>query len=117
MAPKLAEAGLKGLESPLPANLIRGYQSLRRQGALPILMDVGIVSPVEVAEFIALAMFDGIAMKVARCGGLWNASRIVSLLRDKNLLVFGSALTDPDFSLAASTHLFCWAGRISPPPS
>src|SRR5262245_56122380 len=38
MAPKLADAGLKGLESPLPPNLIRGYQGLKRQGALPILM-------------------------------------------------------------------------------
>ncbi len=82
MAPKLADAGLQGLESPLPPNLIRGYQTLKRQGALPILMDEGIVSPVEVAEFIALDMFDGIAMKVARCGGLWNASRIVTLLRE-----------------------------------
>ena len=109
MAPKLADAGLKGLESPLPPNLIRGYQTLKRQGALPILMDEGIVSPVEVAEFIALDMFDGIAMKVARCGGLWNASRIVALLRENNLLVFGSGLTDPDLSLAATAHLFAWA--------
>ena len=98
MAPKLADAGLKGLESPLPPNLIRGYQALKRQGALPILMDEGIISPVEVAEFIALEMLDGIAMKVARCGGLWNASRIVTLLRDNNLLVFASGLTDPDLS-------------------
>jgi L-alanine-DL-glutamate epimerase-like enolase superfamily enzyme len=82
MAPKLAHAGLQGLESPLPPNLMRGYQTLTRQGALPILMDEGIVSLVEVAEFIALKMFDGIAMKVARCGGLWNASRIVTLLRE-----------------------------------
>jgi L-alanine-DL-glutamate epimerase-like enolase superfamily enzyme len=109
MAPKLADAGLQGLESPLPPNLIRGYQTLKRQGALPILMDEGIVSPVEVAEFIALDMFDGIAMKVARCGGLWNASRIVALLRENNLLVFGSGLTDPDLSLAATAHLFAWA--------
>ena len=29
-------------------------------------MDEGIVSPVEVAEFMAFEMFDGIAMKVAR---------------------------------------------------
>ena len=91
----------EALESPLPPNLIRGYQALKRQGALPILMDEGIVSPVEVAEFIALEMIDGIAMKVARCGGLWNASRIVALLRENNLLVFGSGLTDPDLSLAA----------------
>ncbi len=56
---------------------------LRRQGALPILMDEGIVSPVEVEEFIALNMFDGIAMKVARCGGLASASRIVHLLAEQ----------------------------------
>ena len=54
MAPKLADAGIRALESPLPPNRIRDYQSLRRQGALPILMDEGIVSPVEVEEFIAL---------------------------------------------------------------
>ena len=114
MAPKLADAGLQGLESPLPPNRIRGYQTLKRQGALPILMDEGIVSPVEVAEFIALDMFDGIAMKVARCGGLWNASRIVALLRERNLLVFGSGLTDPDLSLAATAHLFAWA-NLDPP--
>jgi muconate cycloisomerase len=114
MAPKLADAGLQALESPLPPNLLRGYQALTRQGALPILMDEGIVSPVEVAEFIALEMLDGIAMKVARCGGLWNASRIVTLLRDNGLAVFGSGLTDPDLSLAATAHLFAWAGLDSP---
>jgi L-alanine-DL-glutamate epimerase-like enolase superfamily enzyme len=114
MAPKLADAGLEGLESPLPPNLLRGYQALTRQSALPILMDEGIVSPVEVAEFIALEMLDGIAMKVARCGGLWNASRIVTLLRDNDLAVFGSGLTDPDLSLAATAHLFAWAGLDNP---
>ena len=114
MAPKFANAGLRALESPLPPNLIRDYQMLTRQGALPILMDEGIVSPVEAAEFIALKMFDGIAMKVGRCGGLWNASRIVTLLQDSNLLVFGSGLTDPDLSLAATAHLYAWAGLDAP---
>ena len=113
-APKLADLGLQALESPLPPNRIRAYQQLRRQGALPILMDEGIVSPVEVEEFIALGMFDGIAMKVARCGGLWNASRIVRLLEDHGLKLFGSGLTDPELSLAASIHLFAWAGLERP---
>ena len=58
-------------------------------------------------------MFDGIAMKVARCGGLWHASRIVDLLRENGLLVFASGLTDPELSLAASIHLFAWAGLDS----
>jgi L-alanine-DL-glutamate epimerase-like enolase superfamily enzyme len=114
MAPKLADLGLKGLESPLPPNRIRAYQRLKQQGALPILMDEGIVSPVEVAEFIALGMFDGIAMKVARCGGLWNATRIARLLQENGLLLFASGLTDPELSMAATAHFFAWAGLEFP---
>ena len=51
---------------PLPPNRIRGYQALKKQGALPILMDEGILSPVEAEEFVELGMMDGIAMKPAR---------------------------------------------------
>jgi len=114
LAPKLADLGLKAIESPLPPNRLRDYQTLTRQGALPVLMDEGIVSPVETAEFIALGMMDGIAMKVARCGGLWHAWRIVRQLQENNLELFASGLSDPDLSLAASVHLFAAAGLERP---
>ncbi len=114
VAPKLADLGLKGLKSPLPPNRIRAYQKLKQQGALPVLMDEGIVSPVEAEEFIALGMFDGIAMKVARCGGLWHATRIARLLQENNLLLFASGLTDPELSMAATAHFFAWAGLKLP---
>lgn len=114
MAPKLADLGLRALESPLPPNRLRDYRRLKAQGAIPILMDEGIVSPVEAAEFIALEMLDGIAMKVARCGGLWNAARIATLLHDNNLLLFASGLTDPELSMAASAHFFGWLGLELP---
>jgi L-alanine-DL-glutamate epimerase-like enolase superfamily enzyme len=113
-APKLADLGLRALESPLPPNRIRAYQQLKAQGALPILMDEGLVSPVEAAEFAALGMLDGIAMKVARCGGLWHASRMVEGMRRDGLTLFASGLTDPELSLAASIHLFAWAGLELP---
>jgi L-alanine-DL-glutamate epimerase-like enolase superfamily enzyme len=114
MAPRLADRGLRALESPLPPSAIRGYQALRALRALPILMDEGIVALAETEEFIALGMLDGIAMKVARCGGLWHASRIVAALRDSGLAVYASGLTDPDLSLAASIQLFAWAGLDLP---
>ena len=114
MARELAEAGFRALESPLPPNRIRDYQALKQQGALPILMDEGIVSPVEAEEFAALGMMDGIAMKVARCGGLWHAAGIVDMLRERGLELFASGLTDPDLSLAASIHLFAAAGLSRP---
>ena len=114
MARELADAGFRALESPLPPNRIRDYQALKQQGALPILMDEGIVSPVEAEEFAALGMMDGIAMKVARCGGLWHAARITDMLRSRSMQLFASGLTDPDLSLAASLHLFAAAGLTRP---
>jgi L-alanine-DL-glutamate epimerase-like enolase superfamily enzyme len=114
LSPKFSDLGLRALESPLPPNRIRDYQTLTRQRALPILMDEGVVSPVETEEFIALKMFDGIAMKVARCGGLWNAARIARLLQENGLELFASGLTDPELSMAASAHFFASVGLRRP---
>lgn len=112
--PKLADAGADVLESPLPPNQIRGYQALKKQGALPILMDEGILSPVEAKEFVELGMCDGFAMKPARNAGIWPSTQIMNLARERGLMLLGSGLTDPDLSLAASLHLFAWAGITQP---
>ncbi|HEX6971121.1 MAG TPA: enolase C-terminal domain-like protein, partial [Limnochordia bacterium] len=114
LARRLADAGVDVLESPLPPTAIRGYQALKRLGALPILMDEGILSPVEAIEFAALGMFDGIALKPARNAGLFPSIAIVQALRERGLLIVGSGLTDPDLSLAAAAHLFSWAGIERP---
>jgi L-alanine-DL-glutamate epimerase-like enolase superfamily enzyme len=110
MAPRLADAGVDLLESPLPPNRIQGYQALKKQGAVPIFMDEGVVSPVELEEFIKLEMLDGVAMKPARCGGLWSCRRQIELLEQRGLRWVGSGLCDPDISLAASLALFAAYG-------
>jgi L-alanine-DL-glutamate epimerase-like enolase superfamily enzyme len=105
-APKLADAGAAVLEQPVPINRISGYQKLVKQGALPILIDEGMVSPVEVAEYIALGCCNGLAMKPARCGGLVSAKAQLDIVRKNSLIFLGSGLTDPDISLAASLILY-----------
>ncbi len=105
-APKLADAGVDVLEAPLHPNRIAGYQDLKAQGALPILMDEGVVNAAELIEFIRLGMLDGVAMKPARCGGLWPARRQMEILEDAGLMILGSGLTDPDISLAATLAIF-----------
>jgi L-alanine-DL-glutamate epimerase-like enolase superfamily enzyme len=106
VAPKLADIGVPVLEQPLPANRLTGYRRLRQQKALPIIMDEGIVSSVELVEFIKLGLLDGVAMKAARCGGLAEARRQIEIVRNEGLLFLGSGLTDPDLSLAASLVLY-----------
>jgi L-alanine-DL-glutamate epimerase-like enolase superfamily enzyme len=114
VAPKLADAGVDVLEAPLRPNRISGYRALKKQGALPILMDEGIVSPVELVEFIRLDMLDGVAMKPSRCGGLTPAKRQIEILVDAGLMWLGSGLTDPDISMAAALALYGAYGLTKP---
>ena len=113
-APMLADAGVDVLEAPLRPNRISGYQALKKQGALPILMDEGVVSPIDLKEFIKLGMCDGVAMKPARCGGLFSNRRQIEICQENNLLWLGSGLTDPDISLAATLGLYSAYGLKKP---
>jgi L-alanine-DL-glutamate epimerase-like enolase superfamily enzyme len=106
VAPKLAEAGADVLEQPLRPNRLTGYQKLKKQGALPIILDESVVNHAELEEYVALGMCDGVAMKPARCGGITEARRQIEFLLDRGLMFLGSGLTDPDIALAASLLLY-----------
>jgi L-alanine-DL-glutamate epimerase-like enolase superfamily enzyme len=114
VTPKLADAGVDILEQPVPANRLHAFREVKRLGALPILMDEGVVSSAELMEFIRLDLLDGVAMKPARTAGLWDARKQVEILEDAGLLFLGSGLTDPDLSLAASLHLYAAYGLKYP---
>jgi len=113
-APKLADVGVDVLEAPLRPNRLSGYRDLKKQGALPILMDEGVISPDELIEFIKLDMMDGVAMKPARCGGLAPQRRQIEIIEDAGLMWLGSGLTDPDVSLAASLAIYGAYGLATP---
>lgn len=106
VAPKLAAAGVNVLEQPVPPNRLSGLRELRKQGALPIVLDEGVVSSVDLEEFIKLDLLDGVAMKPARTAGLFDARRQIEILEREKLMFLGSGLTDPDVSLAASLVLY-----------
>jgi muconate cycloisomerase len=113
-ARRLADAGVDVLESPLRPNRISGYQAIKKLGALPVLMDEGVISPTDLEEFIKLGMLDGVAMKPARCGGLLSCRRQIEICTGLNLMWLGSGLTDPDISLAASLCLYGAYGLKKP---
>ena len=112
--PRLADLGVDVMESPLSPHKIRGYQAIKQQGALPIFMDEGIIMDEVVKEFMALEMLNGITVKTARSSGIWQSQKIIHLAKEHGIALLGSGLTDPDISLAASLHLFAWAGIDKP---
>jgi L-alanine-DL-glutamate epimerase-like enolase superfamily enzyme len=105
-APKLRAAGVDVLEQPVAPNNLSGLAALKKQGALPILLDEGVVSVTDLEEFHKLKLLDGVAMKPARTAGLFDARRQVEYLERHKLMFLGSGLTDPDVSLAASLILY-----------
>ena len=106
VTPKFADAGVDVFEQPIAPNRLAGLRELKQQGALPIILDEGVVSSVDLVEFVRLGILDGVAMKPARTAGLWDARQQIEILQDAGLMFLGSGLTDPDVSLAASLHLF-----------
>jgi L-alanine-DL-glutamate epimerase-like enolase superfamily enzyme len=104
--PKLAEAGVAVLEQPVRPNRLIALQKLKKQGALPIILDEGVVSSEDLEEFIALDVLNGVAMKPARCAGLTDARRQIEMVLNHGLMFLGSGLCDPDISLAASLLLY-----------
>jgi L-alanine-DL-glutamate epimerase-like enolase superfamily enzyme len=106
VGPRFADQGIAAFEQPLPSNRLSWYRRLRQQGSLPILLDEPIISAVDLAEFHQLGLCDGVAMKVARCGGLRESCKVMDYVEENGLLFFASGLTDADLSLAASLLLF-----------
>jgi L-alanine-DL-glutamate epimerase-like enolase superfamily enzyme len=106
MAPRLADEGYYVFEQPVAANRLSAFAMLKKQAAIPIIMDEGVVSSVELEEFLTLELLDGVAIKPARSAGLWDARRQVEILQRDKKWFLGSGLTDPDISLAASLALF-----------
>ncbi len=106
VAPKFADAGVDAFEQPIAANRLTGLRELKKQGAVPVILDEGVVSSIELVEFIKLDLLDGVAMKPARTAGLWDARKQVEIVQEAGLMFLGSGLTDPDVSLAASLQLY-----------
>lgn len=106
VTPKLKAAGVNVLEQPVASNRLSGFHAVRKLGALPILLDEGVVSLTDLEEFHRLGLLDGVAMKPARTAGLYEARRQCDYLERNQLMFLGSGLTDPDVSLAASLVLY-----------
>jgi L-alanine-DL-glutamate epimerase-like enolase superfamily enzyme len=113
-APKLRDAGVNVLEQPVPPNRLTGLAALKKQGALPIILDEGVVSVADLEEFHKLGLLDGVAMKPARTAGLFDARRQVEYLERNSMMFLGSGLTDPDVALAAALVLYSAYGLKYP---
>lgn len=101
--PMLEALGVELIEQPVPAADLDGLRAIRRRSRIPIVAD----ESCRVAEDVpALAgCVDGVNIKLAKCGSLREALRIVHVARAHHLGVMLGCMIESTLGIAAALQL------------
>lgn len=103
MAEILHDYGVEFLEQPLPAHDLDGLRFVRDRSPLPIIADESCLTSHDVASLVGVV--DGVNLKLAKCGGLREALRIITTARSHNMLVMAGCMIESSLGIAAAAHL------------
>jgi L-alanine-DL-glutamate epimerase-like enolase superfamily enzyme len=91
------------VEQPLPAHDIDGMRFVRERSPLPIVADESCVTSVDIPRLVGAV--DGINIKLAKCGGLREALRMIAVARAHGLLVMCGCMIETSLGITAAAHL------------
>lgn len=103
MSEKLAQMNVEFIEQPLPYNDWAGMKELSRHSALPIVADEACRTPEDVER--CAEVFNGINIKLVKCGGITPAMKMVQLARSFNLKIMGGCMVESTVAISAMAHL------------
>jgi L-alanine-DL-glutamate epimerase-like enolase superfamily enzyme len=99
----LARLGVEFVEQPLPASRLEDTRALRRRSPLPFYADESVH---RAADIPALAgAFDGVNIKLMKCGGLAEAMRMIAVARAHGLEVMLGCMIESSLAVTAAAHL------------
>jgi len=103
MLPVLREYGVEFLEQPLPPEDLDGLAAVRRKADLPIVVDESCIVAADIPRVAAAA--DGINIKLAKCGSLREALRMIATARAHGMLVMVGCMIETSLGITAAAHL------------
>jgi L-Ala-D/L-Glu epimerase len=99
----LARLGVEFVEQPLPARMIAETRELRRHSPLPFYADESVH---RAADIPALAgAFDGINIKLMKCGGIAEALRMIAVARAHGMKVMLGCMIESSVAITAAAHI------------
>jgi L-alanine-DL-glutamate epimerase-like enolase superfamily enzyme len=102
MLPVLKAHGVEFLEQPLAPDDLEGLAALRRRAVLPIVVDESCIVARDIPR-VAGAV-DGINIKLAKCGSLREALRMIATARAHGLLVMVGCMIETSLGITAAAH-------------
>ncbi|HEU4563017.1 MAG TPA: dipeptide epimerase [Gemmatimonadaceae bacterium] len=99
----LAELEVEFVEQPLPPHDLEGLRFVRDRSPLPIIADESCVVATDIPRLVGAV--DGINIKLAKCGGLREAQRMIATARAHGLLVMMGCMIESSLGIAAAAQL------------
>ncbi len=99
MSDYLHDNGVEMLEQPVPANDIEGLRFVRNRSRLPVFADESCLVASDVAKLAGAV--DGINIKLAKCGSLREALRMVHTARALDMQVMAGCMIESSLGISA----------------
>ncbi len=102
MLPVLREFGVTVLEQPLPPHDLDGLAAVTRESSIPVIADESCLVAADIPRLVGAA--DGINIKLAKCGSLREALRMIAVARAHGMLVMVGCMIESSVGITAAAH-------------
>jgi L-alanine-DL-glutamate epimerase-like enolase superfamily enzyme len=102
-AESLSELNVEFIEQPLKADDWEGLRTLHASSPLPLIADESCIVEEDVAR--CSEFFDGINIKLMKCGGITPALRMIKLARKMDLMVMAGCMTESSVGISAVAQI------------
>ena len=99
----LESQGVEFIEQPMPASMIGDIRWVRGKVHIPIIADEACLHPRDIPE-LATA-YDGVNVKIDKCGGMLEAFRMIQIARSLGLKVMLGCMVSSSVAVTAAAHL------------
>jgi len=103
MLPILDEFGVTVLEQPLPPQDHDGLAAITAQADIPVIADESCLTTVDIPPLVGKV--DGINIKLAKCGGLREALRMIAVARAHGLMVMVGCMIESSLGITAAAQV------------
>jgi len=97
---ELAALGVEFVEQPLPEAKLEETRELRRRSPLPLIADENVHDAADIPKLVGA--FDGINVKLAKCGGLAPALALIATARAHGLKILLGCMVESSLGIAAA---------------
>jgi L-alanine-DL-glutamate epimerase-like enolase superfamily enzyme len=103
MAAMLNDFGVEMLEQPVPAQDIDGLRYVREHSPIPVFADESCLVATDIPKLAGAC--DGINIKLAKCGTLREAVRMIHVARAHDLRVMAGCMIETSLGISAIAQL------------